>query len=73
MHSTWTHYGTHKTYFPIRLDTHKHTHTHKMISTQMAVNINCTFKTEFCMCKVNKSEISVIMAITNHPGQASKE
>ena len=45
-----------------------------MISTQIAADImNCSFKTEFCMFKVNKSEFHVIMAITSHPVEASKK
>ena len=45
-----------------------------MISTQMAAEIiNCAFKTEFCMFKVNKSEFNVTMAITSHPVEAFKK
>ena len=44
-----------------------------MIPNQMAADImNCAFKTEFCMIKVNKSEFNIIMAITRHPEEASK-
>ena len=44
-----------------------------MISTQIAADImNCAFKTELCMFKVNKSEFNVIMAITSQPVEASK-
>ena len=39
-----------------------------LFCTQMAADIiNCAFKTEFCMFKVNKPQFSVIMAITSHP------
>ena len=44
-----------------------------MISTQMAADIiNCAFKTEFCMFKVNKFEFNFILATTCHPVEASK-
>ena len=44
-----------------------------MISTEMKANIiNCVFQTDFCMFKVNKSEFNVIVAITSHPVEASK-
>ena len=40
----------------------------------MAVEImNYAFKTEFCMFKVNKSEINVIVAITSHLVKACKK
>ena len=29
--------------------------------------MNCAFKTEFCMFKVNKSEFNVMVAITSNP------
>ena len=34
--------------------------------------MNCALKTEFCMFNANKSEFSVIMAITSHPVEATK-
>ena len=43
------------------------------ISTQMKDNImNWTFKTEFCMFKVNNSKFNVMVAIASRPVEAFK-
>ena len=45
-----------------------------MISIQMAADIiNSVFHTEFRMFKVNKSELSVMVAITPHPVETFKK
>ena len=39
----------------------------------MAADImNCTFQTELCLFKANRSEFKAIVAITSHPVKASK-
>ena len=44
-----------------------------MISTPTAADImNCAFQTAFSMFKVNKSELTVIVAITSHPVEPPK-